>query len=292
MMGSQWFIRLCLALVIVSSFLAANVSDVSAAGIKIAPLEYKTSLKNNERKQGYIDVSNPSDYAVTVVSSVRGFTQTDSSGTLQFYEDEQLEAGIRTELTGFTLQPRESLRLFFEVDAAKLPKGNVFAAIFFTSELQRKVSGVAQEVRLGTLLSLTNGTPVAEKATITELSIPFVQIGTKATGSYVVRNDTSKSEATGFYPAVTVSVSQGYTQKQRSSLVFSGIARSNDFETDTIGPGIHKITVSYDDSGKSSWVIVMPGWLLIVALITLIVVLVELLLWIRRQKRRRNTAAH
>lgn len=259
-------------------------SNVSALGLKVAPLEYKTTIRASEVKQGFVDVSNPSSLAVTVKVNVQAFKQIDDDGGLQFYDDTQIQSGITPEMSDIELGPREAVRLFFTISGDKLPEGDVFAALFFTTDPKQAQSGVGQQVRVGTLLSLINKTPGDRSAEITKLNIPFFQLSSTVSGAYSVKN--TASGTTGFYPTVKVSSWPAKTPKDvQSSLVFGGRERSNDF-TYATGFGIHRLDVSYGDNKKSQWVVTIAPWMIILSLLIILIVGIELLLLKKRRKNR------
>ena len=256
----------------------------SALGIKIAPLEYKTTLRDGERKQGVVDVSNPSEQAVDVSVSVRAFRQIDDNGGLEFYSDTAIENGIQPELTSIRLEPKDAVRLTFSVDGKTLPEGDVFAAIMFTTIPALPQNGVGQQVRVGTLLSLENRQPGERSAKIIDLSVPFLQLSQTSKGSYSIKNTGSKTS--GFYPEVTVrSWPGGAAKTVTSSLLFGGRERSNEFSYAT-GYGIHRIEISYKSSTKSRWVIAIAPWMIILTVFIVLIIGVELTLLHRRRLQR------
>jgi hypothetical protein len=254
----------------------------SALGLKAAPLEYKTTLKKNERQVGIIDVSNPMGQTVHVRTSVQAFRQIDNNGGLQFYDDERTASGIKTDLGQFDLGPREALRMSFTIDGAKLPEGDVFAAIFFTTDLAVPRSGVGQLVRVGTILSIVNKTPGSRAAEITGFNAAFLQLSDTTRGTYKVKN-TGPTNG-GFYPVVKVSAwPVGKTKDVQSSLVFGGRERQNDFQYPS-GYGIHLIEVGYGNSKKSQWVVTIAPWMLIATIMIILIIGIEILLYKRRHK--------
>lgn len=256
--------------------------SAQAISLKVAPLEYRASLKENERKQGVVDVSNPAPVAVTVAVSVQAFRQIDNDGGLQFYDDKQVATGVKPELSNFELGPREALRLYFTIDGRSLPAGDVYAGIFFTTAPRQAQNGVGQSVRVGTLLSLVNKAPGSRAADVTGLNLPLLQLGETVKGDYRVKN--TGPDGSGFYPAVTVSSWPGdETKRIESSLVFGGRERSNDLALKT-GYGIHRVAVAYGDSMKSRWVVMVAPWMVITGSLVVLIVVVEL--WLL--KRRRN----
>ncbi len=261
----------------------------SALGLKVAPLEYKTTLKENEQKTGVIDVSNPTGQTVHVKTSVQAFKQIDNNGGLQFYDDERTAIGIRSDLSEFDLGPREALRMSFTIDGKLLPEGDVYAAIFFTTDLAKPRNGVGQLVRVGTILSIVNKTPGSRSAAITDVSMPFLQFTDTVSGAYKVRNTGAASG--GFYPTVTLSDwPTGKKKDVESSLVFGGRERQNDFRLPT-GFGFHYVKVGYKGSEKGQWVVTIAPWMLIALVMVLLIIGIELLLYKRRHKSHRKKTA-
>ena len=275
----RWIIVGVMVAGMLSSFTPATSS---ALGLKVAPLEYKATLKENEKKQGFIDVSNPSSKPVLVGISVQAFKQIDDDGGLQFYDDELISAGIKPDLPSVELGPREAARVFFTIDSKALPEGDVFAAVFFTTDPKQPQNGVGQLVRVGTILSLVNKNPGSRKAEITAFSLPIVQLTSQVSGTYRVKN--TGPEGSGFYPTVEVSSWPGGKKKQvESSLVFGGRERSNDFKYD-LGYGIHRVEAVYGSSSKSQWIISVAPWMLVATMLVIAVIGIELLLLKRRRK--------
>ena len=242
-----------------------TASSVDALGLKVAPLDYNVALKKGEKQKGFIDLSNPTGATVRVKSSVQAFRQTNDTGTLSFYDDEQVSAGIGLDLDEFELGPREAIRMYFLVDGTKLPEGDVFAAIFFTTQPLKQGAGVTQLIRLGTIVSIVNGTPGERRAEITKLDVPFVQFGDNIKGSYIVKNTGDASKSTGFYPSVVLAVDPLHKEMvQRARLVFAGRSRENSFEIATARLGFYKVSVSYANSTKEQWVFAINGLGLVV----------------------------
>ena len=261
---------------------------VEALGLKVAPLEYRSTLKDGEVQQGFVDVSNPSAQSITVKASVQAFKQIDDQGGLQFYDDQQVSAGVKLDVTSADLGPREALRLYFDIDSKALPEGEVFAAIFLTTDPKQPRNGVGQLVRVGTLLSIINKTPSEHSAEITKVTLPFVQLSNTVKGTYSIKN--TGTEGTGFYPKVNVSSRPwGSNQQLEASLLFGGRERTNDFSVNA-GLGLRYVEVSYGASKKGQWVVTVAPWMLIVALLILLVIGMEFALFRRRRKSKSSTS--
>lgn len=270
------------ALAIIGLFSLLPVGQTSALGLKVAPLEYKATLRENERLKGFVDVSNPSSQKVNVRATVQGFKQIDDAGGLQFFDDGRIAAGIKPELPSFELGPREALRLTFTIEGKTLPEGDVYAALFLTTEPSQPRAGIGQSVRVGTILSLVNKNPGSRKAEVTDLKFPFIQLSDTASGTYSVKN-TGPGE-TGFYPKVKLSSWPGkQTKEQESTLVFGGRERSNDVSIQ-LGYGVHYVEAAYGNSKEGQWVVLIAPWMLVTGLLITTVIIIELLLLKKRRK--------
>lgn len=229
-----------------------------AISLKINPPDYRVTLKSGEKQKGVIDVGNPSGAAVKVTTSVQGFRQIDDQGNLEFYDDPKVSEGVRLDLDNFELGPNETMRMYFLVDGMKLPEGDVYAAVFFTTVPSDRSVGVTQSVRLGTLLSIINGRPGERKADITKLDVPFVQFGDQVTGSYAVKNTSDPKTKSGFYPDVRITMNPFETkQTNTSKLVFAGRERVNDFTVNSSRFGFYKVRVEYNGSAREAWILVL-----------------------------------
>lgn len=273
-----------LAVLAVSGVLWAVLSavPVGALSLKVAPLEYRTELRQGEKKKGFIDVSNPTSQNIVIKTSAQAFRQVDDNGSLQFYDSEQLSAGVLLDLDEFELGPREAVRMYFQLDGTKLPSGDVFGAIFFTTSPATQPDGVAQAVRLGTLLSIVNGTPGARNAEVKSLNTSFIQLSDTITGNYAIKNTGDPAKTTGFYPQVKVGVWPfGEQRTERAKLVFAGRTRQNDVELKAPPFGFYKVSVGYGASEQSRWVFAARP----IALIILFVVVFVGVLLLRSYKR-------
>lgn len=282
------FLGLALALVSVCFW----ADPTHASGLKLAPLEYRTTLKSGEKQRGFVDVSNPTKETLRVTVSTQAFRQIDDNGALEFFDDEQVSSGILLDLDEFDLGPREAVRMYFVLDGTKLPTGDAYGAIFFTTAPARyRDSGIGQSLRLGTLLSITNGTPGARSAKVKRLEVPFVQLGDVIRGSYSIENTSDPKKATGFYPTTKLRVWPfGEEQRERGKLVFAGRTRQNDLEVQAPVFGIYRVSVAYGASEQSAWVFVARPLIILVLAGAAIVVGFVVLLRRRRKRRTRHDA--
>lgn len=261
---------------------------LSAASLKVAPLEYRATLKQGDKKKGFIDVSNPTKETVRVTTSVQAFRQVDDNGSLRFFDSEQLSAGVKLDLDEFELGPREAVRMYFLLDPSRLPSGDVYGAIFFTTAPTTPKTGVGQSVKLGTLLSIVNGTPGQRDAEVTGLSVATLQFSDTLSGTYRIKNVADPKKATGFYPTVQVQAAPlGEAKKQTGKLTFAGITRTNDFTLKTLPIGIYKVSVGYGRSVQSSWVVVASPPALLLLLVIFIAVFIAVRVFKRVRKNRR-----
>ena len=247
---------------------------VGAESLRVQPLQYKTELKKGERKKGFIDVTNPSNVSIEAKFYVQGFRQVDNKGNLTFFKSEQLEKGLLLDYESVEIAARKTLRLFFIADGTKLPTGDVFGVIF-AETLPLMQTGAKTAVRVGSLIMLTNQTPGSREAEITDLTVPFFQIGNSVRGSMVVKNPAPKGQATGHFPDITVGVSPwGKAVEHRGPLIFAGIARTVDFEQPSNAFGVYQVKVQANNAAKTATVFLITGWWQVVAPLLLLGVIV------------------
>lgn len=270
-------------------------ATAQAASLQVQPLLYNEQIQKGEKKKGFVDISNPTDTSVQVDTSVEAFRQIDDQGSLQFFASEAVENGITPDFDSFRLGPQQTMRMMFEVDGSLLPTGDVFAALFFTMSPEQS-GNVGQAIRVGTLFVLENGTPPTRQASVTELDVPLLNIGSTITGHYRIKNTAESRQATGFMPMVSAKVAPfGQNHRIKSSLVFAGRERNNQLSLPLTHLGIYKLAVSYGDSTQSRWVVLVPWWA-VYGLVGLVLVILGWLLFRRlrriRQPRKKSIKVH
>ncbi len=284
------------------AFLPQPVS--AEAGLQLNPLKYEDTLTDGRVKSGYIDVSNPGDATVSVVTTVEGFRQADLDGNLAFFADEALRAGIKPGLEHFELGPRESIRVAFSVEPAKLPRGGVYAAIFFRTvppTPQVNVSYVAESANVGTLLILQNGAAGEQTGAVSEFDLPFWQFGAGLKGRLEYHNTNRNTGGLAFRPALESRVLPwGRPARFEGSFVMPQSTRQFTFVHSGSYLGLLPVTLTDVASGRpvTRWVVACTGWyryLVPVAAIGLIWFLTRgrrsrVVGWLKRRLRRRQPA--
>jgi hypothetical protein len=266
-----------------ATLLPAIPAEADVPGLQVNPLQYEDTLSTSTVKLGYIEVSNPSDTTITLESSVQGFRQIDNAGRLSFFDDPQISDGIKVDLAKFDLGSHEAIRVAFSVDPTKLPKGGVYAVIFFRTIPPTQSSGssyVAESANIGTLLLLQNGGPGVHVGQVSRLNLPFWQFGSGISGTLDYRNTDRSTTAVGFKPVLTAQVLPwGSAPRLATGLVLPGSERQ--FAASRPGSyfGILPVTLTDIESHQNStqWVFAITGWY---QLLVLILVLVSMTLWI------------
>lgn len=251
----RWLASLVVVMGIIF-FAAPQVYAEPALGVQ--PLQYAETLKKGERKKAYIDISNPTMQPVAVKLSVQAFKQVDDKGTLSFYDDQKISNGILLDYQEVEIPAKKALRLYFIVDGTKLPTGDVFAAIFAQTKPDQGAGAPA--VRVGTLLILTNETPGARQAAITQWQVPTLQFGTSLDGQLAIKNTAPAVSASGFFPTITVTMWPfGSTTEIKGPLLYAGNTRTVPFHQPSNQIGLYKLTASIGTSRKDAWVVVVTG---------------------------------
>ncbi len=275
--------KLLAAVLLFATLLPSIPAEADVPGLQVNPLLYEDTLTSSTVKLGYIEVSNPSDTTITLQSRVQGFRQKDNQGRLSFFDDPQISDGIKVDLATFDLGSHEAIRVAFSVDPAKLPKGGVYAVIFFRTipPAQSSVSSfVAESANIGTLLLLQNGGLGVHVGQITHLNLPFWQFDRGISGTLDYRNTNRSTTAVGFKPALTGRVLPwGSAPRLATGLVLPGSERQ--FAVSRPGSyfGLLPVTLTDIESHQNStqWVFAITGWY---QLLALVLVLVSIPLWI------------
>ncbi len=270
---SSWALAAFAAFII--TFTAAPPVFADAPALQVSPLDYQDTLTPGHVKTGYVDVANPGDSPVEVQASVRGFRQTGTDGQLEFFDSPQLIAGITVGLPDFTVDPRGVIRIGFAVDPAKLPKGGVYAAIFFSTVppagLAAQSSYVSQSAGIGTLLELTNGPVGPRQGTVAGTNIPFWQLGSGLSGSLTYQNPATAQ--VGYRPNLNLRpLPWSKPFHLITGLVLPGVGRTFTFNRPGSYFGLVPLTVTDQDTHKSVliWLFACTGyyqWLLLASLV-------------------------
>lgn len=281
--------RLLAGLVVLGSGWLLLGSDMAAASsLRVAPLSFEATLAAGEKKKGFVDFTNPESGNVKVSLRVQAFRQIDDTGRLEFFDSEQVAAGITLDYTEAELGPRETLHLAFLLDGTKLPAGDVFAAIFASAQ-PPSASGSQQVVRVGSLLSIVNGTPSERKSEIAHLAAPWLQTGQGLQASFAVKNVSDPKKSTGYYPNITVTTWPFGGKEVKGPLVFAGRTRTVDYRQPGNYIGPIRITVRTDTGLKSTYALAVTGFWMWLLPALIVVVAVSWMVFRLTERRRRHS---
>lgn len=255
-----------------------------ADSLKIRPTLYKNIvLERGEKAKSFVDISNPTASVQEIKLSVQRYKQIDDNGSLTFFNDESVSKGLKLDLDNFELNPRDSIRVYFQLDGSILPSGDIFAAIF--AKTVPKDSMVAQAVQVGTLLSITNGTPLSHSIEITELSSGFVQWGDSIDASMVLKNTAQEGSATGFFPQISVKLQPYSTRSVEGPLIFAGRSRTISYTQKGNYFGFIQLNVDAEGSHAGRWLFAITGFWRWLAPLIIFVIFLGTFSW--RQRRRK-----
>lgn len=247
-----------------------NATVAGAASLRIAPLKYDVALKAGETKKGFVDIANTSTVAETVELSVQAFRQTDNNGSLTFYDDAKIKAGVLLDYSEVEIGPKEVLHLAFAVESAKLPAGNVFATIFASTKPDVG-SGTAQSVRVGTLMFIANGSTGEHHAAVEQLRVAAFQFSDNLSAAFALRNTGDPKTTSGFFPEITVRLFPYAQETVKGPLVFPGVTRQIDYTKQGSYFGLIKyivktpdsVAIAYSFAITGYWRVVVPGVLVL-----------------------------
>lgn len=263
--------------------------DASALGLKIAPLSYEAELQKGETKKGFVDISNPYSTPVQVKLEAQAFRQIDDEGSLEFFASEQITQGVRLDYNTITIGAREAYRVYFLLDGTKLGEGDSFAAIF-ASTVPKAQAGSAQSVRVGTILTIQNGTPVEHRADVVGFVAAWLQTGEGLRATLNVKNPSDPKEATGFYPTIRMATVPYGGRDVEGPLIFAGRTRSVEYSQPGNYFGPLWLSASVNESSKGQLILAVTGywrWLApILAVVFLTIIFILRRSGILRRKRK------
>lgn len=243
-------------------FSVFKVAPTHAIGLKLAPLLYNEKLSSGEKKKGFVDISNPNDKDVAFTSEVSAFRQINKNGDLAFYDAPEYLSGIKFDYDKFTLGPRESLRMYFLLDASKLPKGGIYATLFFrTSELNMNPdrTSIQPSSRVGTLLIIDNGGGGVKNSQIEKVNASFFQFGSSVKASADITNVKS-NKSLAYFPKIQSKVQPfGLAKEQKGLLVFPGNTRTTPLDIPETYFGLVRLKITSGNSTTYKWVFAATG---------------------------------
>ena len=246
----------------------------AAPSLKLTPLKYQEIIPADKAKLGFIDVANPSDGPVHVVSAIQAFRQVNLEGDLEFYADDKIANGIQVATTDFELGPREAARIGFTVDPLKLGVGGVYAAVFFRTvppEESAPLSHIATSAKVGTLLILNIGGEIKPEGSIKTVKVPRWNFGQGLSGTIEYANTATLREAIAFNPSLDFKVGPwGKPSKVDGPLVMPGNTRRFEFSKPGSYLGLFPLTLSdsVTHQTRTVWVFAATGfWRLVLILL-------------------------
>lgn len=261
----------------------ASAGPSPSIGLKISPLRYDAALAAGEKKQGFVDITNPSAASADIKLFVQAFRQTNDQGGLEFYDDTTIANGVKLDYSDVALGAHETLHLAFLIDGSQLRTGDNFAAIFASTVPDTAAPG-QQAVKVGTLLLISNGTPSAHDAVIENLSGSVVQLGNSLDMTFSVHNTASSEAATGFSPQITVKAWPYIDETVAGPLVFAGRTRTINYTKQGNYLGILAVKVSTGSSEQTRYSLLITGYWRIV--LPIFLALVSVGVWFLVKHRR------
>jgi hypothetical protein len=252
------------SLLMAPAALFSGSAEAAVPSLQVNPLEYQSTITGTDVRNGYVDVSNPTDTTINIQASVQGFRQDDLAGDLAFFQDSQVQQGIVLGLNQFTLGPRDAIRVTFSVDPTRLPKGGVYAAIFFRTVPPNQSSSssfITESANIGTLLLLQNG-PGKAVGSITKLTLPFWQFGAGLTGQGRYMNTNNTAVPIAFSPKLTSHIwPWGKGAQFTGPLVLPGSTRQFSLTRSGSYFGLLPVSLTDQTTGQvvTSWVFACTG---------------------------------
>lgn len=271
----------CLATLIFVSLVFLHANFAGAEGLRISPLEYKTDL-NGKIEKGAVDITNTSGTTQQISIQVQAFKQINNKGSLEFYNDAFITAGVIPDYNTFELKPLATMHMYFLLDGQKLPKKQIFAGILAQANPLKSSYNITPVIRVGTLLILKNGDGDPPKqGEISKLSLPYFLFGNTIRGNFLFKNSETGENASGYFPNFTISVGNS-SQNFTGSLLFPSIERMQSFALRTGNQfGIYHLNIK-SDAGVATTrkIILITGfyrWLVPLIIVLLVLVIISVI---------------
>lgn len=291
--GGMRSILCSLIIGLVLSLAAAPYVIASMPALKLAPLKYVTQLQPGHPKDGALDISNPTDTRLRIVTEVQAFRQMNNQGDLQFYPDEALQAAVQLSSTDFIIGPREAIRVHFRINPNLLPSGGVYGVIFFRTVPETgdsKANQIMTSARVGTLLILTVGDKGSRQGSMA-VRVPFLSFGSGIRGMVEYTNTNRARDAVAYSPALGVRTGFfGGDARLTGPLVFPGRTRSVPLERPGNYVGFVPVRVN-DTNGhapaKTVWTFAVTGvWRVVFGVALLALLAIGYVRYGKRSRRR------
>lgn len=276
----------------VFALLAALLMPVSAhaevkfKGLTVSPVNQEMLVTAGKPDKSYIDVGNHSKEPLTVVMSVKQFTAADYTYDFQFGDAK--EDWIKFDQSQYVLQPDETVRVKYTVDAPELarPGGHYFA---LTASAVMGEDGIGRTAQVISQLFLKVDGKFVESGKIENGRVPMWVFNSEATYSYDARNTGNVHFVAEFYAELTGFFGEHSSSKVSHILLPDTVRRLGGHVNMPFLPGVYKITYGFrsdavpDLPSRSAYVVYIPPWS-IVALV--LVLMIGKWLWQVRRARR------
>ena len=170
---------------IIFGLILANGVFAQAVGITISPLTFELTANPGDTLSNTIKIYNPTDSAISIKMETEDFHPIGETGQVVVEPEVEmtysLKRWVKTEPTEFTLEPRESKFVDFEISVPENAEpggkyGSVLAST--TGVIGREITGAAVAQKVGALLLLTVAGEVKEELIIKEFLAPaFLEYG-------------------------------------------------------------------------------------------------------------------
>lgn len=245
------------------SFLGLHAHPAEAAPpeLRLSPLKYEASLELGRSKVGYVQIDNPTGTSVSASLEVQGFRQINNDGSLEYFDDERLSAGIIPGVREVQIGPRESVRVKFTVNPNVLGPGGAYGVLFVRAKSgELAASQINTSARVGTLIILDVAGSGTRAGAIRDVQIPSLSWGAADLPlRFSFSNTGSGGGALAFAPKFEISGAGG-SLKSTGPFVFPGRTRSVDARLKLgshFGPATLTIrdTVTGQEVKRQIWVV-------------------------------------
>jgi hypothetical protein len=253
----------------------AATNDISNRGLYISPLRSYLSVNAGDSLVRSFRVANLTEKPMTVTTSLEAFSVADFAYDYQFSKPKN--DWIELVDKQFTLKPLEGREVPYRLNIPKnAPAGGQYYTLYASTDLGD--TGLEGTVRAATLLYLTVNGTLTRTSQIVKSSLFPIVVGTQIPYSLDVKN-TGNIHYFAYFSAKVDGLFYHREPTGTSQLLMPDKIRQikNTIPSPFI-PGVYKVTYGYSpDQGdavyKTSYVVVLPPWFVILATIIAVIVI-------------------
>ncbi len=266
--------------------------EIPGKGLTLSPLRSELEIAPGTSLDGQIMVANSTDKLMAISFGAEEFSVINQQYDYAFAEDSDMTKWISFSPAQTDLMAGQNKLISFRVGVPlSAEPGGRYLSLFASTDVKTSDSGINSRQRVASLLYITVVGSVTRNGSLLSLTSPWAAGGESA-WSMVLRN-TGTTHFRSRYSAIIKNILDDSEAANVSgdTLILPGTVRSiSDKLPLPQFPGIYKVVYTIGLGDKPSvvetrWLIYMPLWAIIIALVAIIFIILALFRKIKTKKR-------